>query len=92
MTLPPFDNRASAEELRESSRILFGAGLFLLVAGIFVYFWLAHLEAEGGILRAPFIFVMIYQWLGKEGIAALLLLASARSLYYGWREHAASKL
>lgn len=48
-----------------------GGGLFLIAAGIGLYFLFAHWEQEGGARRMNAIVLLLYKLLGKTGVAVV---------------------
>ncbi len=49
----------------------FGLGLFLVAAGVGLYFLFDHWEQEGGNMRMNAIVLLLYKMLGKTGMAVV---------------------
>lgn len=56
-------------------------GIFILVVGVGLFFYLGYLEQHGGSLNLPELFLLIYQLLGRWGLLALFLILA--SVFFG---------
>ena len=70
------DSEDSAEK-PENPWVGIIVGALMIAGGIFVYFYLANWEQEGGSIRMNVIIMLVYDLLGKVGVAALCCLIGA---------------
>jgi len=56
-------------------------GIFILVVGVGLFFYLGYLEQHGGSLNMTELFILVYQLLGRWGLLALFLVPA--SIFFG---------
>lgn len=58
-------------------------GVVLIAGGIGLYWYFGKLEAEGGSVRMPALLILIYEFLGRSGILAILSVLGALGIWAG---------
>ena len=62
----------ASEEKPDSPLAMLGWGVFMIAAGIGLYFYFDNFEKEGGRIRMNAIILLIYNFLGKWGVLGIL--------------------